>query len=499
MGGVVPGGFSADEAEHLRERSRALAPGAVPPGRARARDVEPDLRQRSLRRRSCSRTCRRSAPSSSSASGCSPRPSSATAPARCSARWPTSATRRPSASALALEAIPDGEWEGEDATDCDGVDDTEEYRVHVRVVKRGGRAEVDFSGTSRQARTCINCTALDVKTTVGSPSSTCSTRAAGSRRDGPLHRPRRPRGHVVSALPPDGAVFAYWEQSQTMHRRRSCAPSRRRWATPRWQATAAARTSTTRTACCRTERPGSRSAQCGGEVGPFGANRHGDADSQMLSYQANGIGVAAEAIESDAPVVVLRHEIVADTAGAGLQPGRERGGPRTRCGLSPPSTTSCRCATSGRAASASTGGGRRDARRDLALGASRRGDFDGVHVDRPCLLPRRRPGRGCSRSRDERALAPTASTCTPYREPSWHTAPMARLRYLTNGGGGFGDPLEREPGAREARRARRLRDDRGRRAGLRRRGRQVTPKTTPRTSPSTSRRPSGCVPHGGAS
>ena len=69
--------------------------------------------------------------------------------------------------AQALEAIPDGEWEGEDATDCDAVDDTEEYRVHVRVVKRGGRAEVDFSGTSRQARTCMNCTALDVKTTVG--------------------------------------------------------------------------------------------------------------------------------------------------------------------------------------------------------------------------------------------------------------------------------------------------------------------------------------------
>ena len=37
----------------------------------------------------------------------------------------------------------------------------------------------------------------------------------------------------------------------------------------------------------------------------------------MLSYQANGIGAAVEAIESDVPVVVLRHEIVPDTAGAG--------------------------------------------------------------------------------------------------------------------------------------------------------------------------------------
>jgi len=58
--------------------------------------------------------------------------------------------------ARALEAIPDGDWEGEDTTDCDAIDDSEEYLVHVKVTKRGRRAEVDFSGTSRQARTCIN-------------------------------------------------------------------------------------------------------------------------------------------------------------------------------------------------------------------------------------------------------------------------------------------------------------------------------------------------------
>src|SRR5262249_60984126 len=42
-------------------------------------------------------------------------------------------------------------------------------------------------------------------------------------------------------------------------------------------------------------------AQCGGEIGPFGANRHGDADCQMLSYQANGIAVAGRADESPRP------------------------------------------------------------------------------------------------------------------------------------------------------------------------------------------------------
>jgi len=38
--------------------------------------------------------------------------------------------------------------------------------VQVAITKRDDRLEVDFSGTSRQARTCINATALDVKTTV---------------------------------------------------------------------------------------------------------------------------------------------------------------------------------------------------------------------------------------------------------------------------------------------------------------------------------------------
>ena len=130
-----------------------------------------------------------------------------------------------------------------------------------------------------------------------------------------------PQGTMVSALPPDGAVFAYWEQNQLMiaailralakalgpaaiggdrggadiHNANGVYPDGTPWVS---------------------------AAQVGGEVGPFGANAHGDADSNMLSYQANGIGTAVEAIESGAPVVVLRHEIVADAAG----PGAHRGG-----------------------------------------------------------------------------------------------------------------------------------------------------------------------------
>jgi N-methylhydantoinase B len=33
----------------------------------------------------------------------------------------------------------------------------------------------------------------------------------------------------------------------------------------------------------------------------------------------------------------------------------------------------------------------------------------------------------------------------PYRVPSWHTQPLAVLRYVNNGGGGWGDPFRRDP------------------------------------------------------
>jgi N-methylhydantoinase B len=340
----------------------------------------------------------------------------------------------------ALEAIPDGEWEGEDATDCDAIDDSEEYLVRVKVTKRGGRAEVDFSGTSRQARTCINCTALDAKTTVGvafkylfDPRGRFTS---GTTRCIDLVVPE---GTVVNALPPDGAVFAYWEQSQTMisailralaqalgpaamagdrggadiHNANGVLPDGTPWVS---------------------------AAQCGGEIGPFGANRHGDADSQMLSYQATGIAPAAEAVESGAPVVVLRHEIVPDTGGPGLN----RGGNavvRDSLWLQPAEhhIMSLRY------------------KRPTGFGVHGGGDgpTGGIWLWEPSpeLTV---PPTGPDAYRDAVPVAGFLDPETnapsrdgrylyPYRVPSWHTEAMSLLRYLTNGGGGWGDPFEREP------------------------------------------------------
>jgi N-methylhydantoinase B len=342
--------------------------------------------------------------------------------------------------AQALEAIPDGEWAGEDATDCDAVDDTEEYVVRVRVTKRGGRAEVDFSGTSRQARTCINCTALDAKTTVGiafkylfdprGPFTSGTTRGIDI---------VIPEGTVVSALPPDGAVFAYWEQNQTMISAilRALAQALGPAAMAGDRGSADIHNAN---GVLPDGSPWIAAAQCGGEIGPFGANRHGDADSQMLSYQATGIAPAAEAVESGAPVVVLRHEIVPDTGG----PGENRGGAavvRDSLWLRPAEhhIMSLRY------------------KRPTGFGVHGGGDgpTGGIWFWEPSE-ELRIPSTAPAAYRDSIPVAGVLDPETkapsgegryhyPYRVPSWHTEPMSILRYLTNGGGGWGDPFERDP------------------------------------------------------
>ena len=69
MGGAVPGGFSCTKRTVVRERPRAVAARSVQRRRARARDLEPDLRQRALRRDPLPRHADDLSPASTSASG----------------------------------------------------------------------------------------------------------------------------------------------------------------------------------------------------------------------------------------------------------------------------------------------------------------------------------------------------------------------------------------------------------------------------------------------
>ena len=345
--------------------------------------------------------------------------------------------------AVALRALPDGEWVGEDAADADAVADDEEYRVRVRIVKRGARAEVDFSGTSRQARSAMNATPLDAKTSVGIAFKSILD-PMGWFTSGTI-RPIDivlPEGTVISALPPDGAVFAYWEQNQVILS-----------AMLRALGQAVGETALAGDHGCADIHnangvladgtPWISAAQVGGEIGAYGANRHGDADSQMLSYQANGIGVRGR-------------------GGRGGRPGRRpapRDRPRHR-GAGPPPRRRVDAARLAVAA-------RRPASPDVAalqaapgFGAHGGGSgatggiwiFDGA--GRTPALSRSGPGSYADATPvggvlDPQTLEPSREGVYhyPFRVPFWETRPDAVLRYVNCAGGGWGDPLERDPDA----------------------------------------------------
>jgi N-methylhydantoinase B len=347
---------------------------------------------------------------------------------------------------LALQALPDGVWEAEDFVDCDGVDDSEAYRVRVRVTKRGGRAEIDLSGTSRQARSCINGTVLDAKTTVGVAFKYLFDPATPFT-SGTI-RPIDvviPEGTIVSALPPDGAVFLYWEGTQAL-----MSALLRAFAQVLGESAIAGDHGSANLhnahGVLADGRPWVSVGQCGGEQGALGATAEGDADAFTLTYQANGLAPAVEATEYEIPVAIMRHEIVPDSAG----PGYNRGGAgvvRDSLWLQPADHHAMPLRF--RVASG------------FGVNGGRDGRTGGVWIwePRPDVGSGRRPVRRPVAESSYSDSVPVTGRLDPEthapsregeyvwfgRQTPWQTASLATLRYVSNAGGGWGDPLEREP------------------------------------------------------
>src|SRR4051795_2651291 len=222
----------------------------------------------------------------------------------------------------AIARIPDGDYVGATLVDADGMDDSLEYVVKVNLRKRGQEIEADLSGTSEQARTCINCGILDAKTSIAVGLTMLLDPevpfTSGTWRNIDL---LAAAGALLSALPPDGAIFFYWETagaivsaifdalnpvlgingvggdygSTNTHLANGVRPHGTPWAS---------------------------ATQCGGEHGPWGATKEGDADSYTVLFTVNNLDAATETIEHDVPVVLLRKEHAIDTGG----PGAHRGG-----------------------------------------------------------------------------------------------------------------------------------------------------------------------------
>lgn len=345
----------------------------------------------------------------------------------------------------AFAAMPDGDYSASGSLDADGVDADEEYRVHLVLRKRGTRVEADFSGSSRQARTCINAGALDTKTAVGvslkmllSPGSEFTS---GTFRDIDLVIPP---GSMVGALPPDGAVFCYYEVSALIntvmlralggvlgdaalggdfgaayvHNAYGAHPDGTPW-------------------LC--------AAMAGGEHGPRGGSNAGDGDGQSCSYVFNLMSPATESLEQDFPLRIMQREFVPDTAGAGAH----RGGASVVKDVlyTQPAQHQTISLRFRQPAGVGVGGGD-----DGALGGVWIFGQDGAATTGPETFVAMDEGVYA----DAVAVAGTMDPQTQVpdldgeyfyygRVPAWNTAPGATWRYRTDGGGGWGDPLDRDP------------------------------------------------------
>lgn len=345
----------------------------------------------------------------------------------------------------AIDRIPDGTYRCEEPIDADGAGDDEELVVRATIVKYRGRIEVDLSGSSRQARTCINAGPLDVKTAVGAAFKLMVDRKTPFTSG--AYRPIDiviPPGTVMSAMPPNGAIMLYWELSQAL-----LTAIARELSQVLGNAAFGGDYGSVAVHNAHGVYPDGRPWQniglVGGEHGPWGADQFHDGDSYTVPYMVNGLDPATEAMEQDSPVLLMRKEYVIDSGG----PGRNRGG----AGV----LKDAFWETAGEHYSIpirykrGTGNGVQggETGRAGACWLFEPDDPAMAHADK--LLPlddsiyaRTTPIAGVL-DPVTKALDPDGEYFYFARQAVWHTAPGAGSRYITNGGGGFGNPFERPP------------------------------------------------------
>ncbi|MEX2482730.1 MAG: hydantoinase B/oxoprolinase family protein [Gammaproteobacteria bacterium] len=344
----------------------------------------------------------------------------------------------------AISTLPDGTYHSEEPVDADGAGDDEPIVVRATIRKQDDRLEVDLSGSSRQARTCINAGPLDAKTAVGAAFKLLLDRhtpfSSGA------YRPIDivvPPGTVMSAMPPDGAIMLYWEVSQAL----LTGIIRELGAVLGEQAFGGDY------GCVAVHnahgfhadgRPWQNIGLVGGEHGPWGADRHHDGENYTVPYMVNGLDPATEAMEQDSPVLLMRKEYVIDSAGAGYN----RGG----AGVLKDAywETAAEHYSSPIRYKQGTGNGVQGGSTGRA-GACWLFEPEDPVLDAGKLLPAADDGIYARTTPIAGVLDPATKALDPSgeyfyfaRQKVWRTRPGAASRYITNGGGGYGDPRSRE-------------------------------------------------------
>ncbi|WP_245716833.1 hydantoinase B/oxoprolinase family protein [Nocardia mikamii] len=344
----------------------------------------------------------------------------------------------------AIARIPDGDYTGRASVDADGLDDTVDYTVHVTLRKRGELIEADLSGTSAQARTCINCGVLDAKTALGVALTMLLDPeipfTSGTWRNIDLVAPP---GTFLTAMPPEGAPMMFWESSGALIAAIFDALN------PILGAEGVGgdygSTNTHNANGLRPDgTPWTSATQCGGEHGPWGATKEADGDSYTVLFNLNNLDPATETIEHDSPVVMLRKEHAIDTGGAGAH----RGGAANLKDtlwltdadhyLSPFRTKEPSGVGANGGQAGPTGAIWIFPPRDGGAPADLIGIGPDVYADSNPVAGVLNP--------QIKALDPDNGSYHYFAsQKTWRTKAGSVLRCLTNGGGGWGSPFDRDP------------------------------------------------------
>ncbi|HEY6533476.1 MAG TPA: hydantoinase B/oxoprolinase family protein [Acidimicrobiales bacterium] len=220
-----------------------------------------------------------------------------------------------------LRTVPDGVYEGEDWLDGDGLPDSPEYSVKVRITKVGDRAEIDLRGSSGPTRTAINGAWPDIKTGLAyalksllDPTTPVSS---GTLRNVDVIVPPSAMFNVGPPLPCQMYFLVVYTMVHATYRALNPVLGERAVATGYVTASASG----------HGRRPDGLEGSLVDSAGPavigaWGATRHGDADSSQQSSLGNLINDGVEIHELRGPIVWAASDYVPDSAGAG----RHRGG-----------------------------------------------------------------------------------------------------------------------------------------------------------------------------
>lgn len=344
------------------------------------------------------------------------------------------------------EKIPDGVYEGDDALDSGGETNAQDYRLKVRITKVDDRIEFDFSGTSAQATTSINCGPLDVKAAVGIALK-MAIEQKGSLSSGAFRTIDivLPPGTFISAAPPVGPIFMYWEASFVV-----ISAIYRALADALGEDAVGPDFGSMMVHNGSGNRPDGSTwlsvSTCGGEHGPWGATKVGDGDSYTVNHTGNNLDPATEAIESAAPVVILRKEYVIDSGGAG----KYRGGAavmRDALWLAE-GQHNVTALHARKPAGIGVYGGKSGTSQACWMFPSQGGDpaADAAPLlaNDAAIFERSVPIAGMMNPASKR-LDPQGQYFYFGSRPEWHLDRGCALRFQTGGGGGWGDPLDRDP------------------------------------------------------